>query len=65
MYQEVAKNVLEWCYISFLLQIKVEYGHFILVSPETAALITIPHINIRLLFIVVTFQLSIFYFLVV
>lgn len=61
MYQ-VAKTVLEWCNISFLLQIKVEYGHFILVSPETAALITIPHNNRILLFIVITFHLSTFDF---
>lgn len=60
MYQKVVKTLLEWSSISFLLQIKVKYRHYILVSPEVTALIIItsPYISVRLLFIVVTFHLS-------
>lgn len=43
-----------------MLQRKVKYRHFILVSPEflVTALITIPHTSVRLLFTVVPSHLS-------
>lgn len=34
MSQKVVKTLLEWCSISLMLQIKVKYRHFILVSPD-------------------------------